>query len=157
MERNDLSPGARLAIGLALCAAGLALGAYGLLDPAAEIMPDRFIAAPLGLVAFSAGVLLAFPGAGLKLKSVFGTLLVTAMGVAISWIAFGPGERHFSGSISIPGLSVGGGSGELSGRIAFGIGAVLIDAFALFSWVRLVKLFAAPEVIRDPSDLPPSQ
>jgi hypothetical protein len=44
------------------------------------------------------------------------------------WIAFGPGERHFSGSESFGGVRVtetfGGHANEWIGRAAFGVGAV---------------------------------
>lgn len=141
---TQMSPGGRLAVGLALCAAGIGFAAYGLLDPAAPIQPDRFIALPVGIVFASAGVLLAFPGASLKWRSVCGTLLIAGFAVISNWIAFGPGERHFSGSVGGAGIAVSGPVGELTGRIAFGIGAVLLDAVLIFSLVKLFKLFAAP-------------
>jgi hypothetical protein len=47
-----------------------------------------------------------------------------------NWIAFGPGEREFSMSLSIQFLSFGLDCGsEIIGRIAFGIPALLMDAF----------------------------
>jgi hypothetical protein len=55
------------------------------------------------------------------------------------WIAFGPGPRHFSTSVSIPFLSTRTGSGETVGRILFGVGAVLIDAIIIVSVIRLVR------------------
>jgi len=44
--------------------------------------------------------------------------IVGLLGVIASWVAFGPGERHFTGSGSF--------LGETGGRTVFGIGAVLI-------------------------------
>lgn len=55
------------------------------------------------------------------------------------WIAFWPGPRQFSTSFSLPFLSVRGSSSGLSGRIAFGAGAVLIDALVVASAVRLLR------------------
>ena len=89
----------RFALGLALSATGIAFAAYGLLHPSAPIQPDPFIALPIGMIFASAGVLLAFPSAGLELKTIFATLLITGFAVTFDWIAFGPGERHFSGSL----------------------------------------------------------
>ncbi|HEY3202576.1 MAG TPA: hypothetical protein VGL03_02840 [Thermoanaerobaculia bacterium] len=54
------------------------------------------------------------------------------------WIAFGPGERRFSGGLSFPLLFLRHGNDEMSGRIAFGIGAVLIDLLIVYSAVRLI-------------------
>ena len=44
--------------------------------------------------------------------------IVAGLGMLFSWIAFGPGQREFSGSGSI--------FGEIGGRVAFGISAILI-------------------------------
>lgn len=49
---------------------------------------------------------------------VLGLAIVAGLGTVATWVAFGPGERHFTGS--------GAFLGEKGGRIAFGIGAVLI-------------------------------
>lgn len=49
---------------------------------------------------------------------VLGLAIVIGLGTVATWVAFGPGERHFTGS--------GAFLGEKGGRIAFGIGAVLI-------------------------------
>lgn len=44
------------------------------------------------------------------------------------WIAFGPGPRQFSTSFSIPFLARNSTTTGLPGRIAFGLGALLLDA-----------------------------
>ena len=47
-----------------------------------------------------------------------------------NWVAFGPGDREFEMSISIPFLIFDFPRGdEIIGRIAFGIPALLMDAF----------------------------
>jgi len=51
--------------------------------------------------------------------------IVVDMGLLASWIAFGPGQRQFSGSGAI--------FGEIGGRVAFGIGALII-------WIVLVAI-----------------
>ncbi len=73
------------------------------------------------------------------LPSSFVQLLVFIPGMLLfaapfHWIAFGPGPRQFSGSLSIPFLTFRHRSGETAGRAAFGLGAVLIDAM-LVAWV----------------------
>jgi hypothetical protein len=56
-----------------------------------------------------------------------------------SWIAFGPGTRSFS--VSMPFLSFRG-AGEMIGRAAFGLGAVItwlcLIAFAVSGWRKFV-------------------
>ncbi|MBT3323349.1 MAG: hypothetical protein HN392_13775 [Anaerolineae bacterium] len=50
--------------------------------------------------------------------------------VLLNWVAFGPDEREFNMNISIPFLSFDSARGsEIIGRIAFGIPALLMDAF----------------------------
>jgi len=56
---------------------------------------------------------------------VFGIL--GSMAAMANWIAFGPGERHFSGTISFPFFAISSGSSEWTGRIAFGVGALILD------------------------------
>ncbi len=45
-----------------------------------------------------------------------------------NWVAFGPGEREFSMSISIPFLSFDGLANKILGRAFFAIPALLMDA-----------------------------
>jgi hypothetical protein len=52
-----------------------------------------------------------------------GLAITALLGVIASWVAFGPGPRTFSATIPIIG---GSQPGETGGRIAFGIGAVII-------------------------------
>jgi tetratricopeptide (TPR) repeat protein len=69
------------------------------------------------------------------------------MAVIFDWVAFGPGPRHFSGGT---GLRIGpvvfslwGLSPELEGRLVIGLGALMIDAMAVYGWVRFAREFAA--------------
>lgn len=70
-----------------------------------------------------------------QILGLFPLLIVSGMAAISGWIAFGPGEREFSGgaSNSLVGISWGGG-GELIGRIAFGLGAVALIVIALIGW-----------------------
>lgn len=53
-----------------------------------------------------------------------GIAIVCGMAAMFSWVAFGPGPRHFS--IGIAGLFTNtSGSGDTIGRVAFGFGALL--------------------------------
>lgn len=61
------------------------------------------------------------------------------------WIAFGPGPRQFSSSFSIPFLATRQATSGLSGRVMFGIGALLIDAILVGAGIRLVRASRAKE------------
>lgn len=65
-----------------------------------------------------------------------GLVLCVGMAVVAGWIAFGPGEREFSGSVGVGGLEAGGsGGGETLGRWVFGFGAVLTGGFAIYGLI----------------------
>lgn len=65
-----------------------------------------------------------------------GLVMVGGMTAVASWVAFGPGEREFSGGIGVGGVGVhGSGGSELLGRGVFGIGAVLCGLFTLWGLV----------------------
>ncbi len=55
------------------------------------------------------------------------------------WIAFGPGPRQFSSTVSIPFVSVRQGAAVSTGRILFGAGALLIDAILVAAAIRLLR------------------
>jgi hypothetical protein len=56
--------------------------------------------------------------------------IVCSLALLFTWIAFGPGPRHFS--ISTGGLSIPtSGAGDTLGRAAFGAGSVLFWCFAI--------------------------
>lgn len=61
--------------------------------------------------------------------------VITIFGIVASWIAFGPGERTFSGTLNgapfVP--------SDLAGRIGFGFSAVILDAMALIGWYHVIK------------------
>src|SRR4051794_607748 len=69
------------------------------------------------------------PFAARLAQLLLGATMVALMFVVFAWVAFGPGQRHFSASISVPGMSTNARSSERTGRIVFGTGAVLIGLF----------------------------
>jgi hypothetical protein len=80
-----------------------------------------------------------------------GVAIIGLMFAVFAWVSFGPGERHFSSSVSVPGLSLSGHSSERSGRIAFGIATVLIGSFFALATVCGAKRLwrgrrGAPEI-----------
>jgi hypothetical protein len=101
--------------GAIFLAGGLAVVLQSL--PAAKPMPDGSLSpdAPRWV-----------QGASLALA----LFIVGSFAAIFLWIAFGPGERHFSGGASFGGVHVtetlsGGHANEMFGRVAFGFGAVL--------------------------------
>ena len=70
---------------------------------------------------------------------VLGLAIVGLMFAVFAWVSFGPGDRHFSSSISIPGFSTSGHSSASSGRIAFGIATVLMGLFLVIATVSGAK------------------
>ena len=96
MARDDLSPGGRVAIGIAMAALGL------------------------GILALSA-------------PAIDRALMVTGFALACDWIAFGSGERHFGGGISVGIVTVPVQSATL-GRVVFGAFGVVCDVIAVAAW-----------------------
>jgi hypothetical protein len=68
-----------------------------------------------------------------------GLTIFATFGVIGSWIAFGPGERAFSGSLSF----ISGESGAAVGRAVFGVGAIIVwfctIAFAVIAARKLLR------------------
>jgi hypothetical protein len=65
-------------------------------------------------------------------------MIFVLFGAIATWVAFGPGERAFSGSIAVEGHA-----GEVIGRIAFGFGAVITwlcaIAFGAYGFRKFVR------------------
>lgn len=71
------------------------------------------------------------------LSSLIRAILLTGFGVIFSWVSFGPGERQFTGTVSIPFITFSKPSSEITGRICFAPGALLLDGVALYTWFLL--------------------
>jgi len=140
-----LSPGGRLAWGIFCTAMGIlviGLGLYAAVRATHALASEDFVFLPAGLMFVFAGVMLALAPERAALQRLFGALLITAFALTLDLIAFGPGERHFSGGISI-GINIGFNPGELFGRIVFGTGAVILDVIAAVLWAREIRLLLA--------------
>jgi hypothetical protein len=138
---RPLSPRAKVYVGTACAAMGLltlALGTHSALG-ALHATADDFMYVPAALAFVFAGVLLALPPERKAVTRLFGALLITSFAVTFDWIAFAPGERHFSGGISFGGFGIGARPGELFGRAMFGVGAVIADLVAVVLWLRLLR------------------
>jgi hypothetical protein len=73
------------------------------------------------------------------IQSAAGLGIVVVMGSMATWIAFGRGERHFSETVVLPFTAYGSRGGELPGRIAFGVAALLIWAIAIAGTMAALK------------------
>ena len=139
---SSLSPVAAVLLTLAFLGAGLMLEAVamGLLpsQPSADETP-RAVVALAGLV-FLAGAgapYAAHLGPNSIASRVIGAIVFAALTAIAHWIAFGPGTRHFSGSVSVAGLGATGlAPGEGAGRAAFGFGALLLDGVIVVAMLR---------------------
>lgn len=77
------------------------------------------------------------------LQYLFGLAIFAAMAMVDSWVALGPGERNFTSSISSLGSGRESAANEISGRIAFGLGAALMWICVIaFGVIGAKKLFA---------------
>ncbi len=133
-------------MGLASIAAGLyplAIG-LGFASPqSGSVLAPLWVVAVAGACFVFIGTALAVPQDDVRLRGLLLGLMVTALAIVFDWVAFGPGERQFSGGIAFAGSSMHAPSSEMSGRVAFGIAAVLLDAFAVFGWYRWLRDLAA--------------
>jgi hypothetical protein len=144
----ELTPRARLVFGLVAMAAGLApmaLGA-GLIAPKPGSMrAPEWVVFLAGCTFFLAGWLILLSQRWVRTRGFLGGLLLTGFAAVFDWIAFGPGERHFSGGLSIGPLSTSGSSGELTGRVVFGIAAASMSLFALWVWGGWLRSLLEPD------------
>jgi hypothetical protein len=114
---------------MGLLTTGLAL--YGAVH-ADPFTPDSLMGVPAGLMFLFAGILIALPPAYTKWRSLLATLVITCFALTFDWVAFGPGERRFTGSID----GIGFIPGEMMGRAFFGLFALVLDVCAVAMWVR---------------------
>ena len=111
--------------GLFACGTGLLIVLV-----AAGVIPadERSFGAPRWVVG-AAGVALLLGGS-----------IVGLVALIFNWIAFGPGERRFSGGMALPFFWVSSSRiGEWTGRLVFGGGAILVDLFFVWVMVRGVR------------------
>ncbi|HEY4114647.1 MAG TPA: hypothetical protein VGM17_11370 [Rhizomicrobium sp.] len=132
-----------LTIGIGIIPVLVMLGILPRGTPGPDPAPD-WLGWMIGAVFVAAGIIVVLKGlansandaSGLLPASVPGPIralhdllsvgIVFGLAAMFTWVAFGPGPRHFAMSMSVGGLSVlTHGSGDMPGRIAFGFGAIL--------------------------------
>jgi len=98
----------------------------------------RWIVALAGLVCLLAGSMvwanLYCPG---WVNEALAVVLIATMGTMAAWVALGPGPREFATSLGLGGASVAGAS-DTSGRVAFGVAALVLWALEALAVRRLV-------------------
>ena len=113
--------------------------AIGVAHPApATVHAPLWVVGLAGACFVLVGTAFLAPRDDVRMRGLVVGLTVTSLAIIFDWIAFGPGERHFSGGISFVGAAVRT-SDETAGRVAFGIAALLLDAFALWGWYRWMR------------------
>lgn len=130
-----------LPIALSMGLTCFAIGAF-LLAGAAGALPTHPVhaAAPRWVVGCIGLTLLA--GAFVPINAVValpawldrldGLTVAASLAMVFHWVAFFPGERHLTASMSIPGVQLSGAASALTGRNVFGIVALCVDALVVW-------------------------
>jgi hypothetical protein len=142
VAEESLSPGKRVAIGIAVCAAGVgvvALGVYQLGPKANRFAAWEFAALPVGMAFAFGGAFLALPRSFVRTRALIAALMVTALALTADWIAFGPGDSGVRRGFSLDNVRGPLQTSQMLGRLLFGVGAVLADLLALWAWVRFFR------------------
>jgi hypothetical protein len=127
-----------LVAAMGLTMAGLCIHGAISADPFAA---ENLIGVPIGLMFAFAGIIISLPPDQVKWRNLLATLLITCFALTFDWVAFGPGERQFTGSI----MGFGFIPGEWMGRAAFGAFAIVLDICAVSMWIGQCRRgFAAP-------------
>ena len=154
--RTQLSPGGAIAVGLLMGAMGtllilITLGAVG--DRDLSDGTPAWVGVVAGLMFVMGGLAMIVgygiaggvapdgslpPGTPLTVcivQNALGVGIAAMLALIGSWVAFGPGVRHFTGTAPF----ISGVVNEMLGRTVFGIGAVLIWIFVAAMIVQTVR------------------
>jgi hypothetical protein len=97
---------------------------------------DSLMGVPAGLMFVFAGFLMALPPQYARWQGLLAKLTMTCFALTFDWVAFGPGERHFTGSF----MGAGFIPSEFVGRAVFGVFAVVLDICAIAMWLGKGRL-----------------
>lgn len=132
---------AQIGLAIALVIGGFAIIALALgwiASPPGYMKAPRWVVGAAGGVFALGGLLMFFPDDGKSARAaLFGALMTSLFAVVGSWVAFWPGERRFGGALA---GAVKTSVNEYVGRAVFGIGAVMLIAFAAWAWRRWWRL-----------------
>jgi hypothetical protein len=125
---------------------GLALHRAAYVD---RLALDDLMGLLIALMFVLAGIFIGLPPQYRRWRNLLQALIVTFMALTFDWVAFGAGERHFTGSAG----GIAFVPGEMTGRILFGLGAVVLDICAVAVWAGLFRRgFGAQASTPDPAD-----
>jgi hypothetical protein len=146
-EADGDSPLGRMVLGIVFAVPGLAAIGSAMTAVIRGTGPpaETLIGVPAGLIFVIGGALLALPPGRTRIQGLLTALLVTCFALTFDWVAFGPGERKFSGGISFGGIGTGFQPGELFGRIFFGFFAVILDIVAILVWFDKYRRLSSPD------------
>jgi hypothetical protein len=142
---NQLSPGGAVAMGTLFIVCGIPpiLIGFGAIAPASHDAPG-WVAAAVGLMFSCAGAAIIVdyglaggvdpagdfkPGTPLSMRVAnlaLGLAIVGLMASVFGWVAFGPGPRRFTSTLTLPFMPMRWRSGEWTGRAAFGAFSILL-------------------------------
>jgi hypothetical protein len=143
-QSSSLSPRGAWLFALTFWTAGLAIigVALGWIPIAAEdIHAPRWVGGAAGVTFIAAGFapLVGRWGPASIMSRIVSAGVVLPLTLVANWVAFGPGVRQFSGGLSFGFFALSQRTSELSGRIAFGIGAILLDILIVMFVVRRLQ------------------
>jgi len=139
------SAGGRLLLAILIWAAGgaiIGVAAGWIPSNPGSIHGPPWLLAVAGLAIVMAGFapLASATGANSWASRIAGIGTFCALTVMANWVAFGSGPRQFSGGFNIGGLGISQGhQSEISGRIVFGFGALILDTMVLSILWRWLK------------------
>ena len=136
-----------------------AAGMFAILNADAESfdLAPRWIVFSSVLLFFNTGIVVGLIDTGFNeyretwwlsnLHGMAGLSIPLIFMMVFNWVAFGPGEREFSGGISIPFLSINfNRANQILGRIFFGIPAFLMDIVLLLVLYQMIAEFFGVKV-----------
>lgn len=131
-KSSSLSPCGEWLFALAFWIAGSAIIALavGWIPAAAQsLQAPRWVVGVAGVTFLAGGFapLAARLGPKSIVSQVVGGGIVLPLTLVANWVAFGSGPRQFSGGLTLGFVTVSQRASEMSGRIAFGIVAILLD------------------------------
>jgi hypothetical protein len=149
---REMSRGGAVALGAVVALVGIAIIAVGLFAPAGKFEAPRWVVMSAGGAFFLFGGWTAvLYAAGFDPKNPDATMPPPLVQLAVflpaflclaapfHWVAFGPGPRAFSTSVSLPFTSASRVSHGWTGRAAFGAGAILMDVMVVALVVSVVN------------------
>ena len=146
---QQLSPVGRVLAALAFVAAGVfpILAAFDVGPLRSEdINGPPWIAVAAGGAFLAAGVAIAVgqSAGGRWLATLAGTLIMIFLAAIANWIAFGAGPRGCTSSVAGFFLASSRAAGDLECRIAFGIGAAMVDGALLWAFGAALAKWHGP-------------